>query len=180
MYRTILLFFLAVLTLNYWLWRLTSTLNWATWDSTLASLMFFLLESLLILRQLINYGLALGEPFRPSFQKTTAMGSPDWSVDIFIPTLDEPAFLLQRTIAGCQGIHYKAKRIWILDDGDRPEITTLAAQTGCSYLARGTRQGGKAGNLNYALQSQADFVAVFDADFIPVPHFLDLCLTHIS
>jgi cellulose synthase (UDP-forming) len=179
MYRYILLVGLTVLTLHYWLWRLTSTLTLSTWLTALFSLLFFLLESILISRQLINYGLTLGARFRPKHYPTALNPPTHPSVDILIPTLDEPMFILQRAIAGCQGIHYRNKRIWILDDGDRPEIATLASQTGCFYLTRKSREGSKAGNLNHGLRHiHAEFIAVFDADFIPVPHFLDCTLPY--
>ena len=42
-----------------------------------------------------------------------------------------------------------------------------------TYLRRGSRRGFKAGALEYGLaRAQGEFIAVFDADFVPAPDFL--------
>jgi cellulose synthase (UDP-forming) len=66
---------------------------------------------------------------------------------------------------------------WLLDDGNRPEMAALARELGCRYLTRTENTDAKAGNLNNALShSQADFVAVFDADHVPHKDFLNRTL----
>lgn len=41
------------------------------------------------------------------------------------------------------------------------------------HLRRGSRKGFKAGALQYGLErSKGDYIAIFDADFVPPPHFL--------
>ncbi len=71
--------------------------------------------------------------------------------------------------------------IQILDDGDETLHEELAAQVrsvmpdGVHYqiLHRGNRIGFKAGNLAFGLaHSEAPYVAVFDADFVPPSDFL--------
>jgi len=71
--------------------------------------------------------------------------------------------------------------IQLLDDGDAEHHEELkravlaAAPEGVtvSVLARGVRTGFKAGNLAFGLShSDAPFVAMFDADFVPPPDFL--------
>lgn len=81
---------------------------------------------------------------------------------------------------GVQQIRYPHET-YVLDDGNRPEVAELARELGCHYLARPTREHAKAGNLNYGLQhSSGEFVAVLDADHVPVPEFLDRLLGYFS
>jgi cellulose synthase (UDP-forming) len=95
------------------------------------------------------------------------------SVDIFIPTYDEPSFILQRTIIGCQALDYDNKKIYLLDDTKRPEIKRLALELGCEYVTRSTNDFAKAGNLNHAIaKTKGEFIVVFDADFVPTKNFL--------
>ena len=77
--------------------------------------------------------------------------------------------------------------IQLLDDG-RPENHEALAQRsralmpeGVNFgiLRRGTRIGFKAGNLAFGLKhSDAPYVAIFDADFVPPPDFLRRTVPH--
>ncbi|MCU0552603.1 MAG: glycosyltransferase [Leptolyngbya sp. Prado105] len=99
------------------------------------------------------------------------------SVDIFVPTYNESIEILRRTLVGCQKIAYADKTIWLLDDGNRPEAAELARSLQCNYLTRSESTHAKAGNLNHGLEHAAgEIVAVFDADFIPLNHFLERTL----
>jgi len=71
--------------------------------------------------------------------------------------------------------------IQLLDDGSAEHHEELAARVTAlmpegvrfNVLRRGVRTGFKAGNLAFGLtHSEAPFVAVFDADFVPEPDFL--------
>lgn len=94
-------------------------------------------------------------------------------VDILIPTYNESAEVLKRTITGCQAIDYPKKRVYILDDGRRNEINDLAKELNCFYLTRLDNNNAKAGNLNCALEkTNSELIVVFDADFIPTKNFL--------
>ena len=101
-------------------------------------------------------------------------------VDVFVTTVDESPEIVQRTLAAACALRYPHET-WLLDDGDRPAMRSLAGEFGCRYLARRERAGAKAGNLNSALAvAGGDFVAVFDADHVPAPHFLDRTLGYFS
>ena len=102
--------------------------------------------------------------------------SPGLSVDVFIPVYKEPIGIIRQTLIAAKGIDYPHKT-WVLDDGQRDEIRFLAEELGCRYLARGDNQFAKAGNLNYGLKhSKGEFIAVFDADFVAMPHALHTML----
>lgn len=97
-------------------------------------------------------------------------------VDVLVPTKGEPLWVLRRTLLAAQRIRYPHRTL-VLDDGNRPEVRELAATLGCAYLARPTHEHAKAGNLNFGLRhSGAEFVAVLDADHVPMPEFLDRLL----
>ena len=109
-------------------------------------------------------------------KKETVSPAQGLNVDVFIPTLNEEPELLRKTVRGCLKMTYP-HRTYILDDGRRPEIKALAMEMGCEYLERPDNSGAKAGNLNHAAGvTQGDFIAIFDADHVPQPDFLDKLL----
>ena len=95
------------------------------------------------------------------------------TVDIFIPTYNEPLDVLRPTVIGALRVR-GANEIFVLDDGSQPEVEAMARSLGVRYLARGTNDDAKAGNLNHALRySTAEFILTLDADHVPMPHFLE-------
>ena len=98
------------------------------------------------------------------------------SVDVFVPTYKEPLHIIRRTLIAAKAIEYP-HGTFVLDDGHRDEVRDLAAELGIRYLRRPENIAAKAGNLNFGLShSRADFVMVFDADHIALPHALDVTL----
>lgn len=97
------------------------------------------------------------------------------TVDVFIPTVDEPLSVLERTIIGARALDYPADklRIYVLDDGRREWLRAFCLEKGVDYVTRSDRLHAKAGNLNNGLAvSDGEFLAVFDADFVPYRQFL--------
>ena len=95
------------------------------------------------------------------------------TVDIFIPTYNEPFEVLEKTITGALCLDYPHARIWVLDDGRREWLKTFCEQKGVGYLNRPDNAHAKAGNINHALkQTSGEFIAIFDADFVPQRNFL--------
>jgi cellulose synthase (UDP-forming) len=99
-------------------------------------------------------------------------------VDVLIPTYNESSAIIERTITGAKAIDHPRTRIWVLDDGCRDWVRRLAERVGVNYLSRTDNEHAKAGNLNHAIahieraHGLADFIAVFDADFVPQSNFL--------
>ncbi|MEI2578258.1 glycosyltransferase family 2 protein [Scytonema sp. PRP1] len=168
---------LIILTLRYILWRSLSTLNLVNPLNGVFSLSLFLLEMLMLFGGTIQLFLMLNikDRRREADEKSVAVINGDFvpSVDILIPTYNEPAFILRRTIIGCQALEYANKRIFLLDDTRRPEIKKLAFELGCEYVTRPDNSHAKAGNLNHAIaKTHGEFIVVFDADFVPTKNFL--------
>ncbi len=94
------------------------------------------------------------------------------SVDVFVPVLDEPEWLVERCIKACLAMSYP-HRTYLLDDSSNGRYEILAKKHGLTYRARQHRTGAKAGNLNAALgRSAGDFVTIFDVDHVPEADFL--------
>ncbi|MGF1569063.1 MAG: glycosyltransferase [Nodosilinea sp.] len=175
--RAVVVLILGLLTLRYLLWRVTATLNLDTPLNGLFSMGLLALELLILTSGSIQLVLLLRARDRRHEADRVAgavmNGAFTPSVAVLIPTYDEPAFILRRTIIGCQALDYGPKTIYLLDDTRRPEVKALAADLGCEYLTRPDNRHAKAGNLNHAIpQTQGELLVVFDADFVPTRNFL--------
>ena len=95
--------------------------------------------------------------------------------------------VIDRLIEAAAGIDWPRDRleIQVLDDStdDTTELARLAVERVCvrgiraAVVRRADRSGFKAGALRYGLtQTDAEFVAIFDADFLPPRDFLHRCI----
>jgi cellulose synthase (UDP-forming) len=95
------------------------------------------------------------------------------SVDVYIATYNEPIEVLEKTITGALCLDYPNVSVWVLDDGRRPWLKEFCEAKGAGYLTRPDKEHAKAGNINHALtKTNAEFVSIFDADFVPQRNFL--------
>ncbi|NET31985.1 MAG: glycosyltransferase [Cyanothece sp. SIO1E1] len=175
--RVIVVSILLALTIRYMLWRSLSTLNMATPLNGVLSIALLLMEMFVILSNSIQLYLLLKVKFRRKdadrFQVAVLAGEYNPSVDILVPTFNEPVQILKRTIMGCQALDYGNKQIYLLDDSKRQEMQELADELGCNYITRPNNRHAKAGNLNHALgKTNGELIIVFDADFVPTQNFI--------
>ena len=154
--------------LRYFAWRITDTMNPAVvWFFYL-----FLAAELVGAGEVLLFYLTTWR--RRIHHPEPAL--PNRTVDLFIPTYNEPVALLRDTVVCAVSVRYP-HTTWLLDDGNRPEVKALAEELGCRYLARAQRTHAKAGNLNHALKhSTGDFVVTLDADHVPQPELIDRML----
>ncbi len=99
------------------------------------------------------------------------------TVDVFIPTYNEPLSVVQITVLGALSLDYPPDRfrVYILDDGNREEFRQFAEEVGAGYITREDNAHAKAGNLNNALRhTDGELIAIFDADHVPTRPFLQL------
>lgn len=95
-------------------------------------------------------------------------------VDIFIPTYSEPVDVVEATVAAAMDLDRYVGKVWVLDDGDRPEMEEMAKRHGAGYITREVHDGAKAGNINHAMGvTNAPFIAILDCDHVPLPSFLE-------
>lgn len=107
----------------------------------------------------------------------------EWpTVTVQIPLYNEP-LVVDRVIDACAGLRYpRAKfEIQVLDDSTDATSKRAARRAAywqrrgveVVYIRRDHRKGYKAGALQNGLRlGRGDFIAIFDADFVPPPDFL--------
>jgi cellulose synthase (UDP-forming) len=155
---------------RYLLWRGLYTLNTDDWASLLLSWTVYTAEAYAFV-QILLFAYHAWSPLER--QPLPLRRYPN--VDIFVTVVDEPLWILRRTLIGCVNQDYPKDlyRVHVLDDGRRDEIKTLAASLNCGYIRRADRQHAKAGNLNHALQeTSGEFIAIFDVDHVSTSSFL--------
>ncbi|MHB8453207.1 MAG: glycosyltransferase family 2 protein [Acidiferrobacterales bacterium] len=161
--RTVVVIAYLVYAPYYLYWRL-GTFNpnavffsWIVWTAELFGVLTAFLHAFMVAR--------LTTPVSP--------GTPSGcKVDVFVTAFNESVSVLSHTVHAAVRMEYP-HQTWLLDDGNNPELAALARRLGCRYVARGDNRDAKAGNLNNALaQSDAEFIAVFDADHVPNRNFL--------
>jgi cellulose synthase (UDP-forming) len=155
----------ALFTFRYLWWRAFHTMNPA---ARVFFYMFLVAEALSFIESAFFYFLAWN-PTR--YARPEPM--PGRTVDVFIPTLNEPVELLRETVLCAVNMTYPHKT-YILDDGQRGEVRELAEEFNCGYISRGDRNFAKAGNLNNALaQTSGEFIVTLDADHVASPELID-------
>ncbi|WP_122639149.1 glycosyltransferase family 2 protein [Romboutsia sp. Marseille-P6047] len=105
------------------------------------------------------------------------------TVDIVIPTYNEPTYIIKTTIAAALDIKYDKdkKNIYVCDDGKRYEVKKLCEELNVHYSVRKDNTYSKSGNINnMLLHSNGDLIAVFDADMIPKSNFLEKTVTYFN
>lgn len=99
------------------------------------------------------------------------------TVDVFIPTYNEPLAVVRPTILAALALDWPRDRlkIHVLDDGRRDEFKQFCVSAGVAYITRPDNKHAKAGNINAALaKTQGELIAIFDCDHIPTRSFLQM------
>jgi cellulose synthase (UDP-forming) len=97
------------------------------------------------------------------------------TVDVFIPTYNEPIDVLERAIVGALAIDYPKNKLnlYVLDEMRRDWLAEFCKTKGAIHVVRLDNTHAKAGNMNNGLKkSRGELVAIFDADFVPFRNFL--------
>ncbi|MBP9751754.1 MAG: glycosyltransferase [Candidatus Moranbacteria bacterium] len=98
------------------------------------------------------------------------------TLDIIVTTAGEPIEVIRETIASVVALRYPHET-YIFDDGRSVEVKELADELGTNYVSRKDRAHAKSGNLNHGLKyCTGEFFAVFDADQVVEPEFIDTLL----
>ena len=174
----------ALLCLQYLSWRLFSTVWPDNEDSAWAQTWIWGVWGIEVLA-FIEVAVFLLIMSRTNTRSEEAdqhqMPNPLPEVDIFIPTYNEPLDVLEKTIVAAAAVDYPNKTVWVLDDGTRDWLRRFCEDTGVRYLTRADNSHAKAGNMNHALtHAKGQFIAVFDADFVPAKNFIRRTLGFFS
>ena len=188
---------------KYWYWRLTETLFYFSFLDFLAGIILILAEiySLIMLISGMFVCINFTKRGKRLDFKNKKLNLP--TIDIFIPTYNEPFEIIEPTVLGALNLLYPKNKIkvYLLDDGATEEkrnskniiekeraikrynyLKNFCQKVGAIYLTRKNNEHAKAGNLNEALnRTSGELIAVFDCDHVPtkdfliytVPYFLD-------
>ena len=168
---------IAVSTRYIW-WRLTETLQFPSEIEAFLGIGLILAELYAWLVLVLGYIQTAWPLHRPPVPLPEDIA--EWpTVDLFIPTYNEPLSVVQNTVLGALSVDYPLDRlkIYILDDGRREEFREFAEACGVGYITRDNNLHAKAGNLNHALSvTDGELLALFDSDHVPTRAFLQLTI----
>ncbi|WP_066093850.1 UDP-forming cellulose synthase catalytic subunit [Xanthomonas massiliensis] len=163
---------------RYIWWRLTQTVGVGSFVDLTLGLGLLAAELYAFLVLVLGYFQVLW-PLRRS-PLPLPQDQAQWpSVDVFIPTYNEPLSVVRDTVLAATVIDWPADKInvYVLDDGRRDEFREFCEQAGVNYLTRSDNAGAKAGNINAALKrTGGEYVAIFDCDHIPTRSFLQVTM----
>ncbi len=163
---------------RYIYWRFTDTIGFTNWLDAAFGYGLVLAELYAFAVLLIGYF----QTAWPLQRRPVPMPSDitSWpSVDVFIPTYNEPLEVVRQTVFSAMSLDWPADRlhVYVLDDGRRPEFRAFCEELGVGYLIRDNNHHAKAGNINAALQvTSSEYIAIFDCDHIPTRSFLQVCM----
>ncbi len=166
----------VIISSRYMYWRLTETLAFESLQEGLLGYGMVAAELYLWFVLVLSFTQTLWPRRRQPAPLPKDIDS--WpTVDVFIPTYNEPLDVVQNTVLAAKKIDYPASKlnVYLLDDGARDEMRAFAKDADVHYIARTDNAHAKAGNLNNALkQSKGDLIAIFDCDHAPTRAFLQL------
>lgn len=102
------------------------------------------------------------------------------TLDVFVTVAGEDIGVVEKTLNAAVAMEYP-HHTFVLDDGQSPDVETLAKRLGVRYVTREDRQYAKAGNVNNGLaESGGEFFAIFDADQVPRKDFIVKLLPYME
>lgn len=169
--RILLLSIGVFLSLRYWIFRSLHTLGYTGFFDSLAMFSLYIAETYAIVIYILGIFVNI-HPLKREPQSLPEDKKIFPTVDIFIPTYNEPIEIIRITAIACKQIKYPQDKlhIYILDDGgtlqkrNDPdpekranawkryyELKMLAEELKINYITRAKNEHAKAGNLNNAL-----------------------------
>jgi cellulose synthase (UDP-forming) len=191
--RVMILATASIIVMRYWFWRIFETLPDPSLSISFAIAMLLLaVETYSIFVFFLN-AFVISDPTERPFPEQVPVDELP-TVDILIPSYNEPADMLSITLAAAQNMIYPShlRTVVLCDDGGtdqrcnsdneelaaksrkrRAELQALCAELGVKYSTRARNEHAKAGNMSAALEDlNGDLVVVFDADHVPSRDFL--------
>ncbi len=159
---------------RYIWWRCTQTLEFESLVEAVLGIGLLLAECYTWFNMVMGY-IQNARPLRRKPASLPEDRSVWPTVDVYIPTYNEPLKVVKPTVLAALSLDWPADKlnVYILDDGKRELFREFATECGAQYLIRPNNFHAKAGNLNHALTlTQGEFIAIFDCDHIPVSSFL--------
>lgn len=192
-YRIAIIVVSVFVTLRYFFWRLTETIDITDLISLIPALILLLAE----LYGMTLYMLGSFVNIFPVIRKSPPLPQNYYSlpsVDVFIPSYNEDDELLEVTLLSATQISYPPDKlnVYLLDDGgtvakrnhENPEkrqeaidrhqrLQLMCERLGATYMTREKNNHAKAGNINSALENTTgEIVLILDADHVPTVDIL--------
>ncbi|MBF0463730.1 MAG: UDP-forming cellulose synthase catalytic subunit [Nitrospirae bacterium] len=181
----------SLITLRYLYWRTFETLIYTDISDFMGMALLYLAELYGITLHFLSLFVSLwpteNEPV--PLPADTALYP---SVDIFIPTYNEPLELVKVTVIAALQVDYPKDKlhVYVLDDGgtmarrSNPKLSQaawerhyefrrMAREFGAGYITRERNIHAKAGNLNHAFgYTNSDLILILDCDHVPAKDIL--------
>ncbi|HEX9845976.1 MAG TPA: cellulose synthase family protein [Candidatus Nitrosotenuis sp.] len=149
----------------------------------------FIVSAILLTAYTFNfYYLAILSIRRKDKHQIISLGTP--SITIQLPIYNERYVATRLVKSVCEMDYPKDKmKIMVLDDSDDDTVEILSDLVteykkkgfDIAHIRRGTRKGYKAGALKFAMNlTDTEYVAIFDADFIPPSWFLKKAIPYFT
>lgn len=187
-FRTFVALLIVFTSTRYMIWRVMETMPTDSPLSILGGMFLLGAETygyiLLLLSTFLSVDVYNRQP-RPAPLSPSACPT----VDILIPSYNEPDELLEVTLTAALNVNYPAGRlnVYLLDDGGtlgkrnqadpkkaaeaqarHDHLQEVCARLGARYLTREKNDHAKAGNINAALQeTDGELILILDADHVP-------------
>lgn len=179
------------LILRYLIWRVEFTIGGYGVASDIFGTLLFLAELYAAIYAMLGFFVTFSPRSRQPVPLPEDLSL--WpTVDVLVPTYNEPSEILKITLLGALNIDYPKDKLQVhlLDDGGtddrcanpklaeaaqgrRKDLQSLCASLGAHYHTRQHNDHAKAGNINAALPSlMGDLVVILDADHVPTRDFL--------
>ncbi|QWR76392.1 UDP-forming cellulose synthase catalytic subunit [Candidatus Magnetomonas plexicatena] len=176
----------SLITLRYLYWRTFETLIYTDLSDFIGMALLYLAELYGITLHFLSLFVSLW-PTENEPVPLPADTSSYPSVDIFIPTYNEPLDLVKVTVIAALQVDYPKDKlnVYVLDDGGtlarriNPKISgaswerhyefrRMAKENGAGYITRERNIHAKAGNLNHAFgHTSSDLILILDCDHVP-------------
>jgi len=186
--RMIFLFLAAFLSIRYFIWRSVNTIETENALSFSFAMLLYFAEAYGIIVYLLGVFVNIN-PLRRQPAKLPKDPAEWPSVDVFVPTYNEPEEIIETTLIASLQIDYPEDkiRVHLLDDGGtdqkcndkdpdkaaeararRVHLQGLCRKLGVDYRTRARNEHAKAGNLNEAFhETSGDLILILDTDHVP-------------
>ncbi len=190
-WRIIFMLTAGFLTLRYFFWRTSQTLQYTGPLDFLGMMVLYLAEAYAITIHFMGMFIN-ASPYDSKIIPLPEDTSAYPTVDVLIPTYTEPEDIVRITAVAAKQLDYPADklRIYICDDGstvdrrNNPQtsdaawkrhylLRKIADRVGVGYITREHNDFAKAGNINHALtKTSGDLLLMLDCDHVPTRDFL--------
>ncbi|SFV75674.1 Cellulose synthase catalytic subunit [UDP-forming] [hydrothermal vent metagenome] len=187
-------FLAVVIVLRYLYWRITSSISYEGFFDYIGALLLLFAEMIAITIYLLGIFTSMNILKRQPIDLKGYKKKEYPTVDVLIPTYNEPIDMCEKTILAALAFDYPKEKfhVYLCDDGGtdqkcndkdekkakearlrRKTLQEFCQKVGATYITRKKNEHAKAGNLNSALQYiHGDLLLILDTDHIPAAQFL--------